>query len=91
MSCNSGSSTNAVQSVSWRALPRTRLKECGVGLWKAIKKTKYEINHVGQFMADPGFFKGGDLCKGQMVTILCLITKTRELGACFLYFSYVLA
>ena len=41
---------------------------------------------------DPGFFKGGDFCKrGGGVTIHCLITKNCELGACFLYFSYVLA
>ena len=35
--------------------------------------------------------KGGDFCKGGGATIHCLITKICELGACFLYFSYVLA
>ena len=33
---------------------------------------------------------GGDFCKRGM-TIHCLITKICELGACFLYFSYMLA
>ena len=33
---------------------------------------------------------GGDFCK-RGVTIHCLITKICELGACFLYFSYMLA
>ena len=33
---------------------------------------------------------GGDFCK-RGVIIHCLITKICELGACFLYFSYMLA
>ena len=37
------------------------------------------------------FSKEVDFCKGGGVTIRCLITKICELGACFLYFSYVLA
>ena len=41
-------------------------------------------------VADPEFFKGGDFCKRE-VTIHCLITKTCELGAYFLYISYMLA
>ena len=40
--------------------------------------------------ADPGFFKGGDFCKGEGETFQCVITKICELCACFLYFSYVL-
>ena len=36
------------------------------------------------------FLNEGDFCK-KGVTIHCLITKICELGACFLYFSYVLA
>ena len=31
-------------------------------------------------MADPGFLKGGDFCKGGPVTIHCLVTKICELG-----------
>ena len=34
---------------------------------------------------------GGYFCKGDRETIHCLITKIRELGDCFLYFSYALA
>ena len=34
--------------------------------------------------------RGGDFSKGR-VTIHCLVTKISELGACFIYFSYVLA
>ena len=53
----------------------------------------------GYCIADPGFFKGQTgfaFCKGRgggrgAVTIHCLINKLCELGACFLYISYVLA
>ena len=37
------------------------------------------------------FSKGVTFVKGGGVTIHCLITKIRELGACFLYFSYMLS
>ena len=69
-------------------LDRTRLKPPQSEVTTSCLKIVllYIINTIQWRIQD--FSKGGDFCKRGAI-IHCLITKICELGACFLYFSYI--